>query len=300
MAIPLKNLIEAGCDKHESTKVLIVNYIKANGPLELKTACRNGDLDLVKFLIEHGVDIQSNNNDILEAAFEGNNIDIIKFLIEKGAELQARLNTFMYIACGNNNMKLVKLLMNNGFDIKNVVYSINVSCEYGHLNLVKFFIEQGADVNQSLLLCSVRFVSGTDEKNDRLNLVKFLVEEKNLEITEEVIKLCHSGNRDIKSYLEHRTNMVYYGIVSNKQLEIQLPELVEINKNNKYYYVYKGIISEDYGYVIPELMIKHNLLTSIVSSMSVTTSVPVPVPDTEPSTAAVESPKMTIQFFTKL
>lgn len=306
MAITLKSLIKAGCDKHEDTKVLITDLIKTNGVSELGAACLNGEFNLVKLLIEeYGVNIQSSNNSILNCAFEGNNIDIVKFLIEKGAKLESYLNELMYIACGNNNMKLVKLLVNNGFNIKNDRFSINAACEYGYLDLVKFFIEQGADVKQSLLLSSVRFLSSTDKKNERLELVKFLVEEKNLEITKDVINLCHSCNKEIKSYLEQRTSMVYYGIVSNKQLEIQLPELVEINKNNKYYYVYKGIISKDEGYVIPELMIKHNLLTSIVSSITTTTTTTMTAASDSDTTAkeatvVTEPPKMTIQFFTKL
>jgi uncharacterized protein len=106
----------------------------------LHVASAHGQLAIVKFLLEKGMDINANGGTfksgaINEAAFRGH-LDIVKYLCEKGAKFD--LDSFnsnpLISAIYNNHLDVAIFLIDNGIDIT-VGYNVgsleNVdACEY--------------------------------------------------------------------------------------------------------------------------------------------------------------------------
>jgi ankyrin repeat protein len=72
-----------------------LNYGSVNGTTPLMLAATNGHLDVVKFLVDKGADVNAKDHKggtpLMAAVCEGN-LDMVKFLVEKGAEVNARGN----------------------------------------------------------------------------------------------------------------------------------------------------------------------------------------------------------------
>jgi ankyrin repeat protein len=124
-------------------------------------------------LINRGIDI---NQAFLIASVEGN-VDVLKMLIKKGIKDIIDQNGFE-AACENGHVNVLKFLLTKGFTVYNIginqssyisiylnlcicMYKSNISlpgewsetfgyhvaCEYGHVGVVKYLIEEGFRVN---------------------------------------------------------------------------------------------------------------------------------------------------------
>ncbi len=110
-----------------------------SSPLYL--AVENDNLVLVKFLIENGANVNSEvgEKNPLYLAAERNNLEIIKFLIKNGANI----NVTSEDCSGESLLKLAVWHSN-----KKHGYPVWHSNEkHGNLELIKFLIENGANVN---------------------------------------------------------------------------------------------------------------------------------------------------------
>lgn len=101
-----------------------INEKDSMGFTPLIRACAEGNLDLVKSLIEKGADIEAKNNDgrtALMWACENGIIEIVSFLVEKGANLNTKDSQGLTAVCnaaGNGHFAVVKLLVENGANIR--------------------------------------------------------------------------------------------------------------------------------------------------------------------------------------
>ena len=78
-------------------------------------ACENGDLEMVKILVEKGADIRVYGDYSVRLASENGHLETVKFLVEKGANIRA-----------NND------------------YAVRWASQCGRLEVVKFLVEKGA------------------------------------------------------------------------------------------------------------------------------------------------------------
>ncbi len=109
-----------------------INRRGVTGDLPLVRAARNGNLEIVRLLIERGatVDIGKENGDrtpLLEAAGQGH-VDVVKFLLSKGADVNARGKglTPLLLACAwgqlpagppGDKTTTIHILLENGADV---------------------------------------------------------------------------------------------------------------------------------------------------------------------------------------
>lgn len=135
-------------------------------PLDL--AIKNNDMDMVKFLVELGVDVNDNNHNFgMRHQIINSNITWIKFFIDLGA----KLDNLLPIAVSSNNKDVVELLLENGAIIeKNNILHYAKSKE-----MAEFLISLGADINgeNGYGTPLSQYVSTTGTP---LNLIKFIID----------------------------------------------------------------------------------------------------------------------------
>ena len=128
----------------------------------LHTAIRRGDLNIVKLLINKGIDInqlpkeKGNNEDYkgksaLAYSITKKNKDIVKLLLLNNADLTIDKEPILYTALIYYEYQIVKLLLDAGadIDIRDGLGNtpLTKACEKGYIDAVKLLIEYGADVN---------------------------------------------------------------------------------------------------------------------------------------------------------
>ncbi|MBZ5600561.1 MAG: ankyrin repeat domain-containing protein [Acidobacteriia bacterium] len=101
-----------------------VNAKGRGGFSALLAASRNGSLEVVRYLVEHGAEVDERNNardktPLLAAAFDGH-YDIAEYLIEHGANINVQaVNgwTPLHDAAYIGNFQIVKLLVDHGANL---------------------------------------------------------------------------------------------------------------------------------------------------------------------------------------
>ncbi len=104
----------------------------------------NGDLEMVRYLNNHGVDIHKDRDRSLYQAARFGHLHIVKYLVENGAKNPNALRA----AAINDHLDIVEYLLNNGADIQ--IFKNRAFCDaasYGYLDIVSFLLENGADIN---------------------------------------------------------------------------------------------------------------------------------------------------------
>ena len=144
----------------------------------LSWAIERGYVEIVKLLIERGIDINAKTNDEatpLDIAFDKDYTEIVKLLLEKGADANAKNKngeTLLHRAVGEGHLVVVKLLLEKGADIhakdssdstplhmrvgrrmrESIVFGAPLHAvkeykEEEYMEVVKLLLEKGANVN---------------------------------------------------------------------------------------------------------------------------------------------------------
>jgi len=108
-------------------------------------ACINGHFDVVKYLVEQGANIRNGNP--LELACEKGYFDIVKYLVEKGANIHHNNDFALEMALKNGDPNIVDFLVTQGADlhakIKNVMGCVS---QHGKLDMVKYLFRKGVNI----------------------------------------------------------------------------------------------------------------------------------------------------------
>ena len=108
-------------------------FLRGNKLEALRSAMFAYRLDVIKVLMDMGVDIHTNNDEVLRYASEYGLYEIVVYLLEKGANVHVFDEYPIRYAAENGHTDIVKLLHENGAKFKTANCSIFkhiVKCTY--------------------------------------------------------------------------------------------------------------------------------------------------------------------------
>jgi ankyrin repeat protein len=175
----------------------------------------HGNLKLVKYLIdEKNVDISYNDYTAMCIAADNNQIDVIKYFLERGANIEADNYYMLRTACNEGYFELVKYLIKLGSDIHILEdYPLLCSAHKNHDNIVKYLLEHGANINSKnnyvfKLACSKNYY----------NILKLAIEYKTNVNCDGIVKAVKHNFKKIVKYILENTNISID--IKNQALEI--------------------------------------------------------------------------------
>ena len=173
----------------------VESSLDRKGSSALHLAAVEGHLNLVKFLVEQGAEVEVTNNDgftPLHAAAAKGYMEIVKFLVEQGAGIEVTSNdgsTPLHMAAENDHIEIVEfLVVKRGAQLEvtnnDGQTPLCRAAMLGHTEVVRFLVDRGADLEISLedvpLLHMVIIASGIVALR-QIETVRFLVEEKGVD-----------------------------------------------------------------------------------------------------------------------
>lgn len=112
----------------------------------IRYASSEGYLDIVKYLVTMGGNVNYRKDYAIRSASKNNYFDIVKYLVENGADIHTKNDDPLIWASINGNLNMVKFLVNSGSDIHTIHdLPIREASKNGHLEVVKYLVEEGAN-----------------------------------------------------------------------------------------------------------------------------------------------------------
>ena len=150
-------IVAAQAGELEVVKYLIskgakLDKIDKNGFTALSIACFCNHFEVVDYLVKKGADVICLNNKIppIAAAIYNNNLDIIKYLLDHGVPLNSRFWTDpLTYATIANNYDIVKHFLDKGANPDSLYGKtpLFIACQNAYVNIVKLLLERGASPN---------------------------------------------------------------------------------------------------------------------------------------------------------
>jgi uncharacterized protein len=146
-----KLLIDNGANIYQKSKV------KPGKTSAIYLPTQEGYIDIVKLLIEKGVDVNTNefhNVTPLRIAAQNGHLEIVKYLIAKGAIIDTKADdkaTPLEVAASKGHIEIAKVLIENGADVnstdKDGDFPIGEAAKRGYIDMIQLLIDNGADLS---------------------------------------------------------------------------------------------------------------------------------------------------------
>ena len=143
---PLKLAVYAG--NLDLVKLLLASSDNVRDDIAFRWASVAGKIDIVKYLVEKGVDIHLLNDTAFRmASFEGQ-LPVVKYLVGKGANMHINNEEALRTASLHGHFDVVKYLVDQGADVNGQNGdALSLASAHGNLDIVKYLVEHGAEVH---------------------------------------------------------------------------------------------------------------------------------------------------------
>ena len=157
---------------------------QVNGYIPIIMAAESGRIEICRFLIQHGANINAANlyGDIaLTRAVNNMHLNVLSLLFDNGAEVEYRASngkTLLHQAAENDRVPLCEFLLQKGADIEakdnDQSTPLMLAAANGSLGTLQFLIEKGADKEVKNKYAYTALVWAVE--NDKKDVVKYLLE----------------------------------------------------------------------------------------------------------------------------
>ena len=116
-------------------------------------ACAKGDLNLAQLLLPHVADVNrrvGRHGSCLDVACKNGDDELVKLLLDHQPPRHFELETAFVRACEHGHISTLQLLIDHGADINYLRYGttpLTTACTYGQYSTAQFLLEHGAAVN---------------------------------------------------------------------------------------------------------------------------------------------------------
>ena len=129
-----------------------------DGMTALHFAAQNGDIDVLRYLVEHGADIKAqdtiHSRADLHFAAENGDLECVKYLAEHGADLldkDAYGATALHYAAGKNHLDVIKYLVSKKMDYTakdtRGWTAMHYAANGGSIDVIKYLLAKGLNIN---------------------------------------------------------------------------------------------------------------------------------------------------------
>jgi len=117
-----------------------LNYadVNANDGEPIKDAIKQGNLDIIKLLLENGANIKCGNYYDLRWAVWKNHKEIVELLVANGADVNANDGEPIKDAIKQGNLDVIKLLLENGASVSK---ALRISQKQGRIEIMEFILK---------------------------------------------------------------------------------------------------------------------------------------------------------------
>lgn len=133
-------------------------------------AGRNGNLEIIKLLVELGADVCANDNSAIEYAAMHDHIETVIYLMSHGAKFRKNSWTICSVAM-RGYLKMMDILISNGVNIHYCNdWAVKIAIVNNNLDMVKFLISCGANIHtrkNSIILRAAR--------EGKFDMLKYLI-----------------------------------------------------------------------------------------------------------------------------
>ena len=220
----------------------IVNAVDKMKFTPLDYAAMHGYLEIVKYFIEKGSDLDGDNRDLtpLHWATVCGQLEVVKHFIDNKYwevdKLSGEGGAPLHYAVTNGCLDIVKYLIEKGADVNLQDESsgpLHFAIEENRLDIVKYLVEKGADINlhDRNGMSPLYFAT----QNSRLDIVKYLVEKGayvNLQDKDYMSPFCHAAE-------SVRLNIAKY-LIEKKMFSISVNPYHNYNIIFAYYATVRG------------------------------------------------------------
>jgi len=104
----------------------------------LKRSAYYGHLELVKYALQNGAHIRTDNDYPLIWSAENGHLDTVIYLVENGADINADNSEALWRASSNGHMEIVQFLVENGVDKENYHLAIKMAQRYEQIEIINY------------------------------------------------------------------------------------------------------------------------------------------------------------------
>ncbi|AVL95224.1 ankyrin repeat protein [Moumouvirus australiensis] len=185
-------------------KYLVERGINVNDGSSMIELARREYYDNLKYLIENGANIESMTESLCPVIRAGN-IDMVKYLIEVGADINGGFGDSIYEASIFGHNEIIRYLIENGANLNTINFGLVGACTSGNLEIIKYLLKLGADINfnnylplnKACLYKHYDVVKYLLNYGAIINLEKYSLE--NLAVRLDMVKLLVEKNLDKES-----------------------------------------------------------------------------------------------------